>query len=74
MGGYGDALKVKVAAPAVEGKANAALLELIAERLGVHPRTVSLLAGEKSRDKIVLITDVGSEEARSRLLLSQPTT
>jgi uncharacterized protein (TIGR00251 family) len=35
VGEYGDAVKVKVAAPAVDGKANAALLEFLAEKLGV---------------------------------------
>lgn len=67
-GEYGDAVKVKVAAPAVDGKANAALLEFIAEILGVPPRTVSLLHGEKSRDKLVSIEGLRPDEARRRLL------
>jgi uncharacterized protein (TIGR00251 family) len=67
-GGHGDAVKVKVAAPAVEGKANAALLDFIAEKLGVHPREVTLIAGERSRDKLVEIHGLDPVEARTRLL------
>lgn len=68
VGEYGDAVKVKVAAPAVEGKANEALLEFIAEKLGVPRRDIRLAAGEKSRDKAVKVAGLDSEEARGRLL------
>ena len=68
VGEYGEAVKVKVAAPAVEGKANAALLEFIAEELGVHTRTVLLVTGEKSRDKVVEIAEMEPDEARRRML------
>ena len=74
VGEYGDAVKVKVAAPALEGKANAALLEFIAGKLGVHTRTVSLVSGEKSRDKVIEITGLDPAEVRSRLLPESPAT
>ena len=67
-GAYGDAVKVKVAAPAMEGKANEALLEFIAEKLGIHRRDIRLMAGEKSRDKVVEIALLDAAEARTRLL------
>ena len=67
-GEYGDAVKVKVVAPAVEGKANEARLEFIAEKLRVHRRDLALVAGEKSRDKIVAIEGIEPGEARRRLL------
>lgn len=67
-GEYGDSVKVKVVAPAVEGKANEALLEFIAEKLRVHRRDLALVAGEKSRDKIVAIEGIEPGEARRRLL------
>jgi hypothetical protein len=70
-GEYGDAVKVKVAAPAVDGKANAALLEFIAEKLGVPARTVSLQHGEKSRDKLVAIEGMESEVAKRKLLAAK---
>jgi uncharacterized protein (TIGR00251 family) len=67
-GEFGDAVRLKVAAPAVEGKANAALLDFIAEKLGVHPRAVSLVGGVKSRDKVIAIEGIEAGEARRRLL------
>jgi uncharacterized protein len=68
VGEYGDAVKVKVAAPAVDGKANAALLEFLAETLGVAARAVTLVSGEKSRDKVVVVEGMGVEEVRGKLL------
>jgi uncharacterized protein len=69
VGEYGEAVKIKVAAPAVEGKANEAVLEYLAEKLGIHRRDIALISGEKSRDKIVEVPDLDSAEARKRLLL-----
>lgn len=70
VGEYGDAVKVKVAAPAVEGKANETLLRYLAETLRIHRRDIALIAGEKSRDKLVEVANLDSAEARSRLLHS----
>ncbi len=70
VGEHGDAVKVKVAAPALEGKANEALLEFIAEKLGLHRRDILLVAGEKSRDKLIEISGLDEAEARTRLLPS----
>ena len=60
VGPHGDAFRVKVAAPPVDGKANEALLEFLSEIFGVPRRQVSLLSGQTSRDKVVEIA------ARSR--------
>jgi uncharacterized protein (TIGR00251 family) len=68
VGDYGEAVKVKVAAPAVDGKANAALLEFVARKLDVHPRAISLVTGEKSRNKVIAIEGLEPAEARRRLL------
>jgi uncharacterized protein (TIGR00251 family) len=68
VGEYGDAVKIKIAAPALEGKANEAVLEFIAEELHVHRRNVTLITGEKSRDKLIEITNLDAAEARARLL------
>jgi uncharacterized protein (TIGR00251 family) len=68
VGVHGDAIKVKVAAPAVEGKANEALREFLAERLGLPVRAVEIAIGEKSRDKSVTIVGLEAAEARQRLL------
>ena len=54
-GTHGDALKVRLAAPPVDGKANAELLRFLAEIFGVPRRNVTLLRGETSRAKVVQI-------------------
>ncbi|MGB3412425.1 MAG: DUF167 domain-containing protein [Microthrixaceae bacterium] len=56
VGTVGDALKVRVAAPANEGKANAELLRFLAATLDLRRSSVSLLRGERSRDKVVEVT------------------
>lgn len=53
---HGDALKIRLAAPPVEGRANEALLKFIAERFGVPLRQVELKQGGQSRHKVVAIT------------------
>ncbi|MHA3772044.1 DUF167 domain-containing protein [Verrucomicrobiota bacterium sgz303538] len=68
VGEYGEAIKLKVAAPAVDGKANEALLEYVADQLGISRRTLELVSGEKSRDKTIAIEGLDLAEARSRLL------
>ena len=67
VGLCGEAIKIKIQAPAQEGKANAALLEFLAEKLGVPTRQVTLVAGEKSRDKIVAIEGIEETDARQLL-------
>ena len=67
VGVHGDAIKVKVAAPALEGRANEALVEFIAEKLGVARRDVTLSSGEKSRDKVIAVEGLDEAEARKRL-------
>ena len=66
-GWLGEHLKVKVQAPAVEGRANEALLRFLAEALGIPPRSVSLLRGDTARLKVVRIAGLGSDEVRRRL-------
>ena len=54
-GPYGDALRVRLAAPPVDGKANAELLRYLADAFGVPLRNVTLVRGETSRGKVVRI-------------------
>src|SRR6266446_6316824 len=68
VGAHGGAIKIKLRAPAVEGKANAALITFLAERLNVPARTIVLLRGHKSRDKLVRVDNLSEEEVRRRLL------
>jgi uncharacterized protein YggU (UPF0235/DUF167 family) len=63
----GETLRAWLMAPPVEGAANAALLALLAERLGLPKRAVTLLRGESSREKVVAIEGISAEEFRNRL-------
>lgn len=66
-GRHGEALKVRLAAPPVDGAANAALLRLLADQLGVPRSAVSLLSGESGRRKVVAVAGVGLAAVRERL-------
>lgn len=65
---HGDALKIKLAAPPVEGRANKALLKFIAGLLDVPLRNVELRQGEQSRRKVVAIagSKIAPESLTSR--------
>jgi hypothetical protein len=54
-GRHGERIKIRLAAPALEGKANAALIEFLAGHYGVPKRNVRIAAGLKSRRKRVVI-------------------
>jgi uncharacterized protein (TIGR00251 family) len=58
----GGALKIKLTAPPVEGAANAALIEFVAEWLGVRRSAVSIAGGEKARNKLVRVNGVTREQ------------
>ena len=58
---------IRVAAPPLEGRANEALCAFIAERAGVSKRAVSIVAGERSRDKVVRVDGVSTAAMRSAL-------
>lgn len=63
-GEYGDALKIRLAAPPVDGKANAALLEFISDRLRVAKSAVTLKSGQTSRRKVVEVRGATPEAVR----------
>jgi uncharacterized protein len=67
VGLHGGRLKVAVAAPAIDGRANAALLALLAVAAGLPARSVTLVAGAGSRDKRVHLANVDPEALRARL-------
>lgn len=56
QGLHGDAVKIRLQAPPVEGKANAALVRFLSQALAIPPRRVMLLSGLAGRHKRVLIT------------------
>jgi uncharacterized protein (TIGR00251 family) len=57
-GVHGDALKIRLSAPPVDGAANDALVELMAGSLGVAKRAVRIVSGEQSRSKVVEVEGV----------------
>ncbi|MBM3874000.1 MAG: DUF167 domain-containing protein [Verrucomicrobia bacterium] len=67
VGWHAGALKVRARAPALEGRANAALAEFLADHLGLPRRNVTLVSGEKSRQKSFVITGLDEAELRRRL-------
>jgi uncharacterized protein (TIGR00251 family) len=67
VGKHGNALKVRVAAPPVGGRANEALLALVAATLGVKGDQVTLLSGDSSRSKRVKVTGIEPDAARHLL-------
>jgi uncharacterized protein (TIGR00251 family) len=67
VGWLGAALKIKVHAPALEGRANAELLDFLAEKIGVSRRDIGLLRGGKSRQKVVRISGLDAAAVEARL-------
>jgi len=63
----GEALKVRLRAPAVEGKANAALIEFLAQSLGLRRSQIAILRGDKSREKFVAVEGMTMEEIKRRI-------
>lgn len=66
------AIVVRVGAPPVDGKANDAVCKLVARRAGVPRRRVSVISGERSRDKQLLVEGVSEAELRRALGVSGP--
>ena len=69
VGLHGDALKVRLAAPPVEGQANAELCQFLAQYFGVLGQEVKILSGKGARQKRVLIKGKTAQEIQDRLPL-----
>ena len=69
VGAYGDAIKMQVSAPPEGGKANAAVLRLLADALGVKSSQVELIAGHGQPRKVVRVEGLDAPEIRKRLRL-----
>ena len=69
-GAHGDAIKVRLQAPPVDGAANEALVDFLSERFAVARRAVRIVSGAQSRAKIVEIDGPTASTAR-RILTSQ---
>lgn len=67
VGRYGEAWKLRVSAPAEAGKANEAVLDLLAETLELPRRDLEVTAGRNSRDKTVSLQGLSHDAAEARL-------
>lgn len=67
VGPHGDAIKIRLRAPPVDGAANAELIRFLSERLGVPRQSIRIVSGETGRRKRVQVTGT-SPDAAARLL------
>ena len=66
-GEIGDALKVSLTAPPIDGPANAACIEFFAGLLNVSRSSVTIASGESSRNKVIRVSGLTVEEGRKRI-------
>jgi uncharacterized protein len=66
-GKVGDTLKVALTAPPVDGKANAACIEFFAKLLNVPRSSVTIAAGQTSRNKVIRVAGLTAQQVRDRL-------
>ncbi len=69
VGELGDALKIALTAPPVDGRANEACIEFLANLLRLPRSLITIVAGQSSRNKVVQITGTTIEYVRSKLQL-----
>ena len=67
VGRHGDAWKIRVAAPPENGRANDALVRLLADTLSVPRNAVTLVSGHGARDKVVELAGVDASHVEERL-------
>jgi uncharacterized protein len=66
-GEVGDALKLALTAPPVDGKANEACIEFFAKLLKVPRSSVTIAAGQSSRNKVIRVAGITAQQVRERL-------
>ena len=71
-GMHGEAVKIRVAAPPVDGAANAELVRFLAERMGVPRGAVTIASGATTRRKTVAVRGVTADALARALLRSDP--
>jgi uncharacterized protein len=70
-GELGDALKLSLTAPAVDGRANQACIEFLANLLSVPRSSVTIASGQTNRRKVIRVAGLAAEEVRRALFTSQ---
>ena len=66
-GVIGDALKLALTAPPVDGKANQAVIEFFADLFAISRSSVTIASGETSRNKIIRVSGISAEQVRQKL-------
>ncbi len=66
-GEMGDALKLSLTAPPIEGRANEAVVDFFAKLLNVARSSVTIAAGESSRNKVIRVSGMSADSLRARL-------
>ena len=69
-GQIGDALKLSLTAPPIDGRANEACIEFFAKLLKVPRSSVTIASGQRSRAKAIRVAGVSAEEVRGRMGIS----
>jgi len=68
IGERDGAVLIRISAPPVDGKANAALIAFVAKRLGVTKSSVTIVRGEAARNKVIRVDGREADDVRSALL------
>ncbi|MGC2112319.1 MAG: DUF167 domain-containing protein [Candidatus Korobacteraceae bacterium] len=68
IGEVGEALKLALTAPPIEGRANEACIAFLAELLNVSRSSVTIAAGESSRNKVIRVAGLNAAQVEGRLL------
>lgn len=66
-GEMGDALKISLTAPALEGRANQACIEFFAKLLKVPRSSVTIASGQTNRNKVIRVVGISNTEVRSQI-------
>jgi uncharacterized protein (TIGR00251 family) len=66
-GEFGDALKLSLTAPPIDGRANDACIGFFAQFLKVPPSSVTIASGQSSRNKVIRVSGLSVDEVRRRL-------
>lgn len=69
IGEVGEALKLALTAPPVDGKANAACIEFFAKLLNLPRSSVTIASGLTSRNKVIRVAGLTSQQLRDRLVI-----
>ena len=72
IGAHGGALKIRLAAPPVDGEANDELVRFLAKTLGVSKSAVTIVRGATGRRKVVRVVGIDAAMAAQRLKVTQP--